>query len=384
MPCRPCAGRATGSRPTAADRGPVVAVTLVAVTLVAGALVETAQPAGPADPDHVGRAGPGPGRRRGAPGQCAAAVPHPRAGRLGPAGGGGGRGTDRPGPAARPGARRVRHDHHPGPGRPGPDHRRVAGRGPAGAAAHAGAGPGGGPDRPGPHAGRAAARHPVAAAGRGGPRGRRPGGGGRGLLRPGRRQHRRGGPGAADLHAAAVRPADPDHLAGHRVHAAADRRAAPRRRRGDADRDPAGPAGTARPGRGPVTGAHAERHALPAGRGAAAPARPGLRHRARAAQPDRQHPRPAGGGHRSPGRPGLGGDGARRARRHAAAGPAGRGPAAAGPAGRAAHPPQPGRPGRGGHVGGGPLHRGPGARGGRRTSPGHGQRRSGRAAAGWW
>ena len=44
------------------------------------------------------------------------------------------------------------------------------------------------------------------------------------------------GPGPDHRNPAAVRPAGPGHLAGHRVHAAADRRTAPRRRRGDADR----------------------------------------------------------------------------------------------------------------------------------------------------
>src|SRR5580693_7262511 len=89
---RPYAARATGSRPTAADRGSVLG------------LVAAAQPAGPADPDHLGRAGRGPGRRGAAAGQRAAVVPDPRAGRLGPAGRGGGGGADRPEPAARPGA----------------------------------------------------------------------------------------------------------------------------------------------------------------------------------------------------------------------------------------------------------------------------------------
>ena len=233
---RPCAGRATGSRPTAADRGPALG------------LVAAAEPAGPADPDHLGRARSGPGRRRPAAGQRAAAVPDPRAGRLGPAGRGGGGGADRPEPAARPGAGRIRHDHHPGARRPGPDHRRVAGRGPAGTAAVPGAGPGRGPDRPGPHAGRSAAGPAVAAAGGGGRRGRRPGGGGRGPLRPGQRQHRHRGQGAVHRDAAAVRAAGPGHLAGHRVHAAAHRRAAAGRGRGDRDRDARATCRCRRPG----------------------------------------------------------------------------------------------------------------------------------------
>src|SRR5580704_11218401 len=135
---RPCAGRATDSRPTAVDHGRRSAVGRARAS--ASSVVAAAQPAGPADPDHLGRAGAGPGRRRAAAGQRAAAIPHPRAGRLGPAGRGGGGGADRPEPAARPGAGGVRHDHHPGARRPGPDHRRVGGRGPAGAAAAGGTG----------------------------------------------------------------------------------------------------------------------------------------------------------------------------------------------------------------------------------------------------
>ena len=195
----------------------------------------------------------------------------------------------------------------------------------------------------------------------------------RGLLRPGGRQPRHAGQGPDHRNPAAVRPAGPGHLAGHRVHAAADRRAAPRRRRGDADRRAAGPAGAACPRRGAVARRHAERHALPAGRRAAAPAGPGIGYGARAAQPDRQHPRSARGRPGSPRRPGLAGDGARRARRHPAAGPADRGPAAARAARRTAPAPQAHRPVRGVRIGRGALQPRPGCRCGptrRRRYPG--------------
>ena len=118
---------------------------------------------------------------------------------------------------------------------------------PAGADAAARAGSGGRPDRPGPDAPRAAAGPAVAAAGGGRGGERPPGRHRRGLLRPGGRQPRHAGQGPDHRNAAAVRPAGPGHLAGHRVHAAADRRAAPRGRRGDADRRAAGPAGAALP-----------------------------------------------------------------------------------------------------------------------------------------
>ena len=146
---------------------------------------------------------------------------------------------------------------------------------PAQAAAVAGSGRAGCcPGRPG------AAR---IAAGGGGARERRPGGGGRGLLRPAR-QHRRGDPalligmpllfGLLTLATWLV--------TGYTLRPIAELR------RGAAevtpDRRPPGPARPARPGRGAVAGRHAERHAGPAGRSAAAAARSGLRHRARAAQ----------------------------------------------------------------------------------------------------
>ena len=84
-----------------------------------------------------------------------------------------------------------------------------------------------------------------------------------------------------------------------------------------------------------VAGADPQRHALPAGGGAAAAAGPGLRHGARAAVADRVDQDAARGGARLPRRAGLGDDGAGRARGRAAAGPARRGPAAARPARRA-------------------------------------------------
>ena len=95
-----------------------------------------------------------------------------------------------------------------------------------------------------------------------------------------------------------------------------------------------------------LAGADAQRHALPARRRPAAAALAGLRHRARAALAHRVDPHPARGGARPPVRAGLAVDRARRARGHAAARPAGRGPAAAGPPGRAGRPGRHGRPGR--------------------------------------
>ena len=185
---------------------------------------------------------------------------------------------------------------------------------------------------------RRAVRHAVAAAGRGGARqGRAVRDRGRAVQR-GVRVAERGGAGAGDLHAGAVPRVHRGDLAGDRVDAAADRRAAPGGGPGHRDRGAVRPAGPRGAGRGPPPRGDPERHALPAGGGAAAAAGAGLGHRARAALADRVDPDPAGGRARLPRHPGLGDDGAGRARGRAAARPAGRGPAAARPPRRAGRP----------------------------------------------
>ena len=81
------------------------------------------------------------------------------------------------------------------------------------------------------------------------------------------------------------------------------------------DRPAPGPPGPGGPRRGAQPGADPERHAQQARRGPGTAARADLRHRARAAEPDRQHPGPAGGGAGPPGQPGLAADRRRRAAR---------------------------------------------------------------------
>ena len=197
-------------------------------------VVAAAEPAGAADADHLGRAGAGPGLAA----VLLVSALHASLVRdldvVGPAGRGGGGGAltraSCPAGAGRaPGTLTIQVLDATGP-----DHQHLAGRGPAGADAAAD-GQARAAARTGqPGRWQAAAGLPTAAAGGGRRRGRTS------AIVISAISYAQASDSLAtltgvlaDRDAAVVRPAGPGHLAAHRVHAAADRRAAPGRRRGD-------------------------------------------------------------------------------------------------------------------------------------------------------